>query len=414
MLERRIGLGEDERELGVVAQRDPHLRAVELPRAVVLLDGARLLVGGVRAGVGLGEAEAAQPLARAQLGQVALLLLLGAPLEDRRADERGLHRDHRAHGRAAAPDLLADDRVGQVVQARAAVLARHDRAQVALVGDLAHEVEVEVVVARVLPRPGDDLLVGELARGLLDERLLVGEVEVHRRQATVDPCAAACESARHGRQHRCAPRGHDPARTQGLRPGGARRRPRRAPRRGGRHRRRRGHRRRRLLLHPRRRDERHRRRRGGRDAEAAASTSASWPCSIPRARARPPSPRRPTWCWRRCPRGSSAPSSSPSPRWRGRCCSAWPGACARRRTRPGPERGRRRRGSLRRDHAGRGRAAARRAAPARALLSRARAPSSSTGARRARPSSRSRTRSTTSTRCARRSIAAGAPAARPS
>ena len=41
---------------------------------------------------------------------------------------------------------------------------------------------------------------------------------------------------------------------------------------------------------------------------------------------------------------------------------------------------------------------------------RARAPSSSTGARRARPSSRSRTRSTTSTRCARRSTAAGAPA----
>ena len=196
MLERRIGLGEDERELGVVAQRDPHLRAVELPRAVVLLDGARLLVGGVRAGVGLGQAEAPQPLARAQVGQVALLLLLGAPLEDRRADQRRLHRDHRAHGRAAAPDLLADDRVGQVVQARAAVLARHDRAQVALVGEHAHEVEVEVVVARVLPRPGDDLLVGELARGLLDERLLVGEVEVHRRQATVDPCAAACESAR--------------------------------------------------------------------------------------------------------------------------------------------------------------------------------------------------------------------------
>ena len=45
---------------------------------------------------------------------------------------------------------------------------------------------------------------------------------------------------------------------------------------------------------------------------------------------------------------------------------------------------------------------------------RARGPSSSIGARRARPSSRSRTRSTTWIRCARPSTAAGAPAARPS
>ena len=339
MLELRIGLGEDERELGVVAQRDPHLRAVELPRAVVLLDGARLLVGGVRAGVGLGEAEAAQPLARAQLGQVALLLLLGAPLEDRRAHERGLHRDHRAHGRAAAPDLLADDRVGQVVQAGAAVLARHDRAQVALVGDLAHEVEVEVVVARVLPRPGDDLLVGELARGLLDERLLVAEVEVHRPQAsgcaisgTVDPCAAACES------HAMAVSIDDlrevtiscaGSRTQTSRasppisPSAAWRRATRSSARAP-------------AASPSSSSSRARRaspsaaRRSRRSS--AASTSASWPCSIPRDRAAPPSPRRPTWCWRRCPRGSSARSSSPTPRWRGCCCSAWPGACARRRT----------------------------------------------------------------------------------
>ena len=272
MPELGIGLGEDERELGVVAQRDPHLRAVELPRAVVLLDGARLLVGGVRAGVGLGEAEAAQPLARAQLGQVALLLLLGAPLEDRRADERGLHRDHRAHGRAAAPDLLADDRVGQVVQPGAAVLAGHDRAQVALVGDLAHEVEVEVVVARVLPRPGDDLLVGELARRLLDERLLVAEVEVHRPQASGSrPWTPA---PRHARvtpwlsASMTSARSRSPARAQGLRPREPRRRSRRAPRGGGRPDRRRGHRRRRLLLHPRRRDERHGGRRGGRDARA--------------------------------------------------------------------------------------------------------------------------------------------------
>ena len=91
--------------------------------------GARALVGGIGAGVGLGQPEAAEPLARAQLRQVVLLLLLGAPPEDRRADERGLHRDHGPHRRVAAADLLDHDPVGQVVESRAAVLARDDRAR---------------------------------------------------------------------------------------------------------------------------------------------------------------------------------------------------------------------------------------------------------------------------------------------
>ena len=81
-----------------------------------------------------------------------LLLLLGAPLEDRRAHERGLHRDHRADRRVAAADLLDDQPVAEVVEARAAVLLGDDRAEVALVGDLLDEVEVEVVVAGVFPR----------------------------------------------------------------------------------------------------------------------------------------------------------------------------------------------------------------------------------------------------------------------
>ena len=65
----RVGLGEDQRDLGVVAERDPHLVAVQHPAAVGLAR-ARLLVRGVRAGVGLGQPEAAEPLARAQLRQV--------------------------------------------------------------------------------------------------------------------------------------------------------------------------------------------------------------------------------------------------------------------------------------------------------------------------------------------------------
>ena len=108
-----------------------------------------------------------------------LLLLLGAPPQERRADQRGLDRDHGPHRRAAAPNLFDDQPVGQVVEVGASVLAGHDRAEVPLIGDLAHEFQVEVLVAIVLARAIDDLLVGEVARGLADQALLVCEFEVH-------------------------------------------------------------------------------------------------------------------------------------------------------------------------------------------------------------------------------------------
>src|SRR5437016_360731 len=78
----RIGLGEDQRDLGVVGERDEHLRAVDHPAAVAATS-ARALIGSVGAGVGFGQAEAAEPLAAAELRQVALLLLLAAPAHDR-------------------------------------------------------------------------------------------------------------------------------------------------------------------------------------------------------------------------------------------------------------------------------------------------------------------------------------------
>ena len=190
--QRGIGLREDQREAGVVAHRDPHLRAVDEP-AGVRLGGARALVCGVRARVRLGQAEAPQPFARAQPRQVALLLLLRAPLEDRRAHQRGLHRDHRAHGGVAAPDLLHDQPVADVVQARAAILLGHDRPEVTLVGDFLHDLEIEVVIARVLARSLDDLPVGELPRGVLDQTLLVAQLEVHRSTLSL---AWACATAR--------------------------------------------------------------------------------------------------------------------------------------------------------------------------------------------------------------------------
>ena len=126
-----VGLGEDQRHLGVIGERDEHLGAVDHPAGVGLA-GSRALVGGVGPGVGLGQAKATQPLARAQLRQVVLLLFLGAPAKNRRTHQRCLNRDHGSHRRVAPSDLLDDQPVGDVVEASASVLARHDRAQVPL------------------------------------------------------------------------------------------------------------------------------------------------------------------------------------------------------------------------------------------------------------------------------------------
>ena len=78
-----------------------------------------------------------------------------------------------------AADLLHHDRVRQVVEPGAAVLLGDDRAEVALGGDLADEVGVEVVIAVVLASPLGQLAIGERARRLADELLLVVQVEVH-------------------------------------------------------------------------------------------------------------------------------------------------------------------------------------------------------------------------------------------
>ncbi len=174
-----LGLGEDHRDVGEVAKGDPHLLAGELPAAVRLLcPGPE--VRGVRAGVRLGEAEAAEVLARAELRQPALLLLLGAPVLDRAADERGLHGDDRARRRVAAADLLDDQAVAEVVEAAAAVLLGDRRAQVAHLAEHRRELAVELLVAVVLARALDDLPVDEVARRLRDQLLLVGQVQVHR------------------------------------------------------------------------------------------------------------------------------------------------------------------------------------------------------------------------------------------
>ena len=178
MLLRGVGLGEDQRDLGDVAERDPHLRAADRPAAVGL-GRAGAEVGGVGAGVGLGQAEAAEPLARAEPRQPLLLLLLGAPLLDRAGDQRGLDRDDGAGGGVGAADLLDDQPVADVVEAAAAVLFGDRGAEEADLAELARQLAVEAPVAVVVAGAREDLALGELPRRLADQLLLVAQLEVH-------------------------------------------------------------------------------------------------------------------------------------------------------------------------------------------------------------------------------------------
>src|SRR5581483_294614 len=169
--------GEQQHEVRLQHAGDEHLLAVHHV-VVVLAHGHCLQARRLRAGVWLGDGERLQAqLAAGDLGQVALLLL-GAAVAQQRA--------HRVHlgvaGGGEAPgaiDLLEDDaRLGDA-EPGAAVLLRDERGQPAGVGQRLHE-RIGIAVGAVQLAP---VLIGEgaadLAHGLLDGALLVGQAEVH-------------------------------------------------------------------------------------------------------------------------------------------------------------------------------------------------------------------------------------------
>src|SRR5690349_1047710 len=81
-----LSTGQREHVVGELGLRRPDLLAVDDP-LVAVAHGRGLERRQVRAGVRLAEALAPLHLAPQDLGQELLLLLLGPPLQDRRADE---------------------------------------------------------------------------------------------------------------------------------------------------------------------------------------------------------------------------------------------------------------------------------------------------------------------------------------
>jgi hypothetical protein len=94
--------------LRVLRGARPHLLAGEHP-LVAIAHGARLQAGEVRAGVGLGESLTPDLISGQDWGQIALLLLLGAPRHDRWTGEQQAEHVGR-QGSAGAPELLEEDR----------------------------------------------------------------------------------------------------------------------------------------------------------------------------------------------------------------------------------------------------------------------------------------------------------------
>ena len=126
VLRRRVGLGEDELVVGDGRVRDPVLLAVE-DVGVALAARGRAHRGDVGARAGLGQAEARELLAARLRDEVALLLLLARVAQERQRVQADVDGDQRPERRLAALDLLADERLGDEVEAGAAVLLRDRR-----------------------------------------------------------------------------------------------------------------------------------------------------------------------------------------------------------------------------------------------------------------------------------------------
>ncbi len=126
--------------------------------------------------VGLGEAEAADPLAAREFRQVFLLLPGRAELLDRNHHQRGLHRHHRAIAGIDALDLARDQAIGDIAEPRPAVIRRHRRPEKAEFAHLAEDRGVGLLLPERLQHARGEPVLGVGEGGLLDEALLFGEL----------------------------------------------------------------------------------------------------------------------------------------------------------------------------------------------------------------------------------------------
>ena len=156
---------------------NPHLGAGQ-PVAVGGLLGAGLHAAGIGAGIRLGQAEAADPLAGGELGQVFLALVLVAIGVDRVHHQRRLHRIHRAIAGIDALDLARHQAIGDVARIGAAIFFRQRDADQAEFAHLVEDVAIDLLFQIGLGDARQQLVLRIGARGVADHALVFGELLV--------------------------------------------------------------------------------------------------------------------------------------------------------------------------------------------------------------------------------------------
>ena len=179
-----IVLRPDDEDVGDRAVTDPHLRAAERI-ATGHPAGACRHAAGVRTVIGLGQTEAADPLATGELRQVLLSLCFGAELKDGQHDERALHAHHRAVTRVDALHLARDQPVGDVVETGAAIGLRNRGAEQAELTHLAKDAGVGPLVAKGLEHTRGESLLAVGVRRLANGALVGAELRVEQQGVVV-------------------------------------------------------------------------------------------------------------------------------------------------------------------------------------------------------------------------------------
>ena len=173
-----VGHGEDDVHMRIARIGNEDLGAVEHIMIVNQFCG-RLLAGSIRARVGLGEAERADPFAGKELRQVLHLLLFGAVLIDRRAAERSVRGDDNARGRAGLGKLFDRHSVCEHIAARSAILLRERNAHETVARKLLNGFHREAFFLVNLLSEGFDLVLRECTIHVAEQQMLFGKREIH-------------------------------------------------------------------------------------------------------------------------------------------------------------------------------------------------------------------------------------------
>lgn len=138
--------------------------------------------GGVGAGGRFGETEGANDFAGSESFKVTGPLRVAAIGKERELNGRVRDRESRGHGGVDASDFFEHEDVGERVETGTAPFFRHEHAAAAESAEFLDGVEGKVVGALPVFDVSADFGLHELADSVADEKLVVGEGEVHGRE----------------------------------------------------------------------------------------------------------------------------------------------------------------------------------------------------------------------------------------